>query len=761
MKDESGQVRAIRENSNQEWRTATAAGMAESVSWILMGLVLDMGIRAVWLHFAVGLPDWGGLFLDMTGVLVVGLARGRGAACSVVILNQMYRMAFGQVSNAFVLVEIAGGLFWGTLAARHEVVLDRRRPLALLRTFLLASLGGGAVCALAAWLTNLVLRGQWDFMPVQQQLYQTLDLWDLLKAIPTELGISIWDKTVTAVLGFAVLVGLRELGSRVPALSPSWWRTLRNYPSVVATTLTVLIAWGSFLSLRLMLDLLSPPMVMDFLLFRQSLIVNAAYLLLTVVSTASLVRWRRASLNRLSFSLSWISVALGGLLFFFSGIYFAAHSLSWSTFRAAWSIERQVLATRELYPSVPIPKGMALLYLREAAPASAQSMTFTPAWKVSRHLTWGDLEQVSDTLFPPHEASNGAEVDGYLRVGGELQLAVLKALGPGGRGPVLIYQEAPWLFSHGSRDQLVPTVLAFGALFLLMALLFALLARQMMVSSTEAILSRKARALALRIRTRNKRLEVLQVQLEGAVAQREARIRELANLAEVGKAVGILAHEIRNPIGTIQMAFGNLLEAMGTHPKGELAEQVLIIERQIRHMNTLTQSVLAFSRGASENRERGLCLASSVVANCQALFAPAAAKAQVTFTAEAPVPDIAVFARENEAIQILQNLILNAIESFSGGEQTGRARSVTLSVGRDLDTALFVVADTGPGLRPGEAERVFDLFYSQKTQGTGLGLFVARELARMLRGDLSVESEGGDGCRFLLRLPAADQAAGC
>jgi signal transduction histidine kinase len=756
MRDESGQLRAIREDGSQEWRSATPAGVAESLSWMLFGLVLDMSIRALWIHFALWLPSWGGLFLDMTGVLVVGLARGRGAACSVVMLNQIYRMAFGQVSNAFVLVEIAGGLFWGTMAATHSVVLDRRRPLALLRTFLVASVGGGAACALAAWLTNFVLRGQWDFMPLQQQLYQKFDLWTLLRAIPTELGISIWDKLVTAVIGFAILLGMNGVGKRFPALLPLWSRTLRNYSSVVATTLSVLIAWGAFLSVRMLGDLLSPPMVMDFLLFRQSLIVNAAYLALTVVSTASLLGWRRGSLNRFSFSLSWGSVAIAALLFFLSGIYLTAHSLTWGVYHARWGMERQVLSMLEKDPATQIPPWMNLIYLKEAPAAVRSELEFTPAWKVARKVTWGDLERVSDTLFLPHAASENAQVEGYLRTPSGIQIAVLTADSPGNRGPLLLYAEAPWIFSHDYRDQVVPTVLVFTGLFLLMALLLALLARQMMRSTSEAMLSRQARALAQRIRARNRRLEALQVQLEEAVAQREARIRELANLAEVGKAVGILAHEIRNPIGTIQMAFGNLLEAMGTAPKGELAEQVLIIERQIRHMNTLTQSVLAFSRGASENRERGRCLASSVMANCAALFSPAATRAGVTFAAEAPPSDITVLARENEVIQILQNLILNAIESFAGSGDASTARSVNLTVVRDLDAALFLVNDTGPGLQAGEADRVFDLFYSKKTEGTGLGLFVARELARMLRGDLSVESEEGHGCRFVLRLPAAD-----
>jgi hypothetical protein len=164
---------------------------------MLAGLLLDMGIREVWLRVGLDLPSWGGLFLDMTGIAVVGLARGGGHALGVVMLNQLFRMGYGQVSNAFVPVEVAGALFWGWMWTKGWVSLQWRRPWALLRTFALAALGGGAACGAAAWLVNLILRGEWDFMAAQQGLYASRTALGYLAALPGEIALSIWDKTAT------------------------------------------------------------------------------------------------------------------------------------------------------------------------------------------------------------------------------------------------------------------------------------------------------------------------------------------------------------------------------------------------------------------------------------------------------------------------------------------------------------------------------------------------------------------------------------
>lgn len=756
MRDDSAILRAIKKGSlPREPLKKAFRETFEPLGWMLACALLGNLIRSGWIHAAVHLPSWGGLFLDMVGIAAASLARGPVVGCGVAICNQIYRMAFGQISNAFVPVEIAGALFWGWMAVRGGVVLDWRKPVAILRTWLLASLGGGTLCALAAWSVNLLLRGQLDFMPAQQHLYEHFDIGAIVKAIPVELAISVWDKSVTVALALLVLVSALALRPRHPAVSPTWIRTLRHYSAALAAAMGLQIVWGLFLACRFVGNLLTAPVAMDYFLLRQTLLVSVAYLGVCAILVAAILLRRRASLNRLTFSLGWMTVSLGAVVFFLSGMHLVANALTWSTYRSIWNIERQVLDVRDQRGIQLLGRGMSLVDLDSQTPTQMETLRFLPAWKASRQVVFGGMENLIDPILPPAAASE-SEVEGYLTLGEGLQLALFSKGVAGGRGPVVLYQEAPWLFSHGYRSRLVPTLAVMAALSVLMLSLMYLLGRQMLTTTSEAVLGRQARNLAQRIRTRNRRLEALQVHLEAAVAQRESRIRELASLAEVGKAVGVLAHEIRNPIGTIQMAFGNLLEALGTDPTGELQEQVAIIERQIRHMNMLTQSVLAFSRGTADARQSSRCEASAVIRDCLALFNPTADHLDVNLSVETPDKDFCVAARENEIIQILQNLLLNAMEAISTSEGPLVERSVTLSAWRAGADAFFEVRDTGPGLKDEHLEKIFDIFFSRKADGTGLGLFVARELARMLQGDLSVHSGEAHGCRFVLRLPAVD-----
>ena len=106
---------------------------------------------------------------------------------------------------------------------------------------------------------------------------------------------------------------------------------------------------------------------------------------------------------------------------------------------------------------------------------------------------------------------------------------------------------------------------------------------------------------------------------------------------------------------------------------------------------------------------------------------------------------------ERAVIQILVNLIVNAIRySPDGG-------TVHLSFSRTRATASVTIADQGPGVGPGDEERIFERFERahSKEEGTGLGLAISRRLARSMGGDVILESSVDRGARFTLTLPAA------
>jgi signal transduction histidine kinase len=103
---------------------------------------------------------------------------------------------------------------------------------------------------------------------------------------------------------------------------------------------------------------------------------------------------------------------------------------------------------------------------------------------------------------------------------------------------------------------------------------------------------------------------------------------------------------------------------------------------------------------------------------------------------------------------VVMNLLMNAIEAL--GTTTARRRVLEIGVGRGDDDALSVsFADSGPGLDPGRLEQAFDLFYTTKPNGLGMGLAISRSIAEAHGGRLSASSIPGQGATFHLVLPTA------
>jgi signal transduction histidine kinase len=112
-----------------------------------------------------------------------------------------------------------------------------------------------------------------------------------------------------------------------------------------------------------------------------------------------------------------------------------------------------------------------------------------------------------------------------------------------------------------------------------------------------------------------------------------------------------------------------------------------------------------------------------------------------------PVEPVWVAADEGAIEQLVLNLLLNAAEAAA---REGRAG---IAVDLDEASAGVRVWDTGDGIPPEEIERIFEPFFSTRREGTGLGLPIARRIARAHGSDLSVESRAGEGAAFIFQLP--------
>jgi signal transduction histidine kinase len=147
-----------------------------------------------------------------------------------------------------------------------------------------------------------------------------------------------------------------------------------------------------------------------------------------------------------------------------------------------------------------------------------------------------------------------------------------------------------------------------------------------------------------------------------------------------------------------------------------------------------------------------------IVEQTGVMVEPMAREKGLDFTWRTPPGDLTIETDAPRLRQALINLVTNAVKFTEDG-------SVALDAREDGDSLCFVVRDTGIGISTEHLERVFDSFWqvqqstTRRVGGAGLGLAVTRRLARLLGGDVAVESTPGEGSTFVLRLPRAWHAS--
>jgi two-component system sensor histidine kinase PilS (NtrC family) len=227
----------------------------------------------------------------------------------------------------------------------------------------------------------------------------------------------------------------------------------------------------------------------------------------------------------------------------------------------------------------------------------------------------------------------------------------------------------------------------------------------------------------------------------GALA---ARVQQ-SKLASLGRLTASIAHEIRNPVGAMSHA-AQLLGEAGGLAVGErrLTE---IIHANAQRVSGIIENVQRLSRREPPRPER-----IALVDWCRHFrdeFCETRQQQPGSVVIDAAEPGIEVLVDPSQLHQILWNLCENALRH--GGQEGERAR-VELHVGRVSRSgrASLEVADRGPGIDPQDIERVFEPFYTRAAQGTGLGLFLARELAEINGATLLYEPRRGGGSLFRL-----------
>jgi two-component system sensor histidine kinase HydH len=231
-------------------------------------------------------------------------------------------------------------------------------------------------------------------------------------------------------------------------------------------------------------------------------------------------------------------------------------------------------------------------------------------------------------------------------------------------------------------------------------------------------------------------------QVVGRLQQREREVRRAERLAEVGQLAAGMAHEIRNPLTSVQL----LVQTARKDPiAGALTQDDLaLIDDELARIEQSLRSFLDYARPTK--LERVICDVTAVAEGALKLVRGRAQQQGIETRFPHPVEPLTLNADPAQLRQVLVNLLLNALDAMPTGG------TLELTVGRSGAEVTLAVNDSGPGIAGEIVPRLFEPFATNKQTGVGLGLVVSKRI---------VEDHGGtlhgfnrpDGATFLVKLP--------
>src|SRR6266436_3515196 len=245
-----------------------------------------------------------------------------------------------------------------------------------------------------------------------------------------------------------------------------------------------------------------------------------------------------------------------------------------------------------------------------------------------------------------------------------------------------------------------------------------------------------------------------QAELEHQLQNME--LARVGRVAVMGELAASLAHEVNNPVGAIvaNASAGQRLVAAGKIGTEELTELLADIVADGRRAGEVIQGVRNMVRKGEARRS--LIPIGDTIRQLLRIVHTEAIGREVKVTAKVGPDAGQVWGDPVQILQVLLNLALNALEAMSA--MPPDARRLFIRAGRDGNGDILVsVRDTGPGF-PGEtAEKLFEPFFSTKSDGTGMGLAISRSIIEAHGGTLLGENCDGGGACFTVRLPQAKE----
>jgi signal transduction histidine kinase len=238
-----------------------------------------------------------------------------------------------------------------------------------------------------------------------------------------------------------------------------------------------------------------------------------------------------------------------------------------------------------------------------------------------------------------------------------------------------------------------------------------------------------------------------QLRSAAGAGPKRAQLADLSRrVASLGRLTAGVAHEVKNPLNAMTIHLELLKQKLQSPDPAAAVRHVEVIGGEIHRLDEVVQGFLKFVR--PEDVALAPVKTRALVTSVLDAIGPEAEKARVTCEHACQDPDLTIDADEPLLRQALLNLAQNAVQAMPKG---GRLR---VSCGLEKDGRVEIrVKDTGVGIPPENLARIFDLYFTTKQRGSGIGLSLVFRTVQLHNGDIDVESTAGVGTTFVIKLP--------
>lgn len=228
----------------------------------------------------------------------------------------------------------------------------------------------------------------------------------------------------------------------------------------------------------------------------------------------------------------------------------------------------------------------------------------------------------------------------------------------------------------------------------------------------------------------------------------DENLRAATRARSLSRLYAAAAHDLKAPLNAMSLQLELLRRGLDTTEADvsrRLRHHVHVLTQEMQHLNRLLSSLL--EQGAPTAEGRAVVNLTSLINELLTLLTPQARSQRVTLDVEPAEHAICVFGNPAQLKQALLNVTLNALECVPDGGH------VDIHLSTDSATASVVISDDGPGIPVALLNSIFDMHFTTKKTGAGIGLYVARAVAESHGGEIRVDSQLGAGSTFTISLP--------